>query len=385
MEKEYNISTGMRLFYGLLAIATFGFSIFIFTIKKAPNVSGAVYLIPLVIMSFGILIIVNIVRRKIAVTGDRLLCVNLFTRKELAIAAIKGYRIGQKNIIIEPLSSNDSKIIINNYSDFGDSDELAKWVKDTFKDLDAIDLENEHNKLLQDTSLGITERDREENLKKAKQVAPAYNLIGMVLGFGLIFFESKLGTVLLIFYPLAGIVVMIFSKGLVKFLSNKKRSVYGFVIPGFVMPAFVMFFKSLSNYSVYQYDHIWLPFMLIAFAVFGLLYATGINRSVESVTGQAAVMLVVALIYSFGSILQVNFVFDQSQLKIYHATVLDHHVTHGKHNSYYLKLSKWGPMEVEKNEDVGQHTYYNTQIGDTVEIDFKDGLLNIPWYIVTKK
>jgi len=384
MEQEYTISTGTKIFYGALAVGLFGFSIFLFSMPKNVNVSPAVYILPLLLMAGSVLIIVNIIKRKVIIYDDRIVCINLLATKELAFTDIKGCRIGQKVIWIEPVSDNYPKITISNYIDLGNSEDLVTYLKTNFKDQDEADLEQEHDRLLHDTSIGTTEADREEKLKKAKQISIAYNITGVVFGFGLIFFETQWSVVLLLIYPLIGIGIILLSNGLIKFLSNRKRSVYGFIVIGFIMPLFILFFKSMDDHNVYRYDNVWLPFAVVSLVVFGVLVATGINKSVGSVTGQIIAMLVVALFYGFGSVLQVNFAFDKSTAKVYHATVLDHRISHGKHTSYYLTLSQWGPMDKEKEVDVHRWLYNDAAIGDTVEVDFKEGLLNIPWYTVTK-
>ncbi|MGZ3755468.1 MAG: hypothetical protein ACXVAY_01035 [Mucilaginibacter sp.] len=385
MEQEYTIGTGTKIFYGALAVGLFGFGLFLFSMKGNADVSPFFYILPLLIIAGSILIFINIIRRKIIIYDDRIICISLFTNKELALADIKGCRIGQKVIYLEPLSNDVAKITIANYIDFGNSDDLVDWARDNFKDLDAADLEDEQNKVLNDTALGATERERTSALKQAKRVATSYNIIGGIIGLGLIAFDNYWSSVLLISYPVIGVLVMATSKGLIKFLSNPKRSVYGNIMIGFFMSSLIMLFKSLDSYNLLQLTNAWLPFWVVAFVICCLLYFTGINKSVEAVKGQFVFMLIMSLIYSFASVIQLNCVFDRSAKKVFHAGVVDRRISHGKHTSYYLTLTPWGPMQQEKEVDVHRWLYNQTRIGDTVEIDFKNGLLNIAWFVVTNK
>ena len=167
-------------------------------------------------------------------------------------------------------------------------------------------------------------------------------------------------------------------------MSNSKRSVYGFTMLGILIPGFVLMIKSLFEFDLFRTDHLWLPFLLITVVFIVLLYTIGINKSVESVKGQTVVMLIAALIYGFGSIRQINCVFDNSYPQIYKAVILDHRVSHGKSNSYFLTLSPWGPSIDAKEVEIDGSLFRSTSIGDTVKVNFKQGLLHIPWYVVRK-
>jgi hypothetical protein len=103
-----------------------------------------VYCIPVFIFAGGVLILINLFRKKVIIDSDRITYINLFLNKELAIADIKGSRVGKKAIILES-SAGNSKIIISNYNDLGDSDSLVHWAETNFKNLDTADIENERN------------------------------------------------------------------------------------------------------------------------------------------------------------------------------------------------------------------------------------------------
>jgi len=377
------MATGMKIFYSVLAVGMFLFAVFLFNMKTTAN--DAVLLMPVFIIAGAVLIGINIIRRKVILYNDSVLCINLFSTKEIAIKDIKGCRIGQKAIIVEPISADDPKITISNCNDFGHSSDLKKYFQDNFKDLDAIDLENDKAEILQDSSLGFTQTDREAALKKAKIIAIVYNVAGIIAGFGvMILFSDKVLTVILMAYPLLGIIIMAYSNGLIKFLSNPKRSIHPYTMLGFMGPVIVMLVSALNSYDIFKYTNIWIPFIAISSPLFLLLYFFGINKTVKAVKGQVVVMLVLALIYGFGSTIQINCAFDNSKLQVYDATILDHRMEHGKSNSYYLTLSPWGPMQQADEVDIHSRLYYNTAIGDIVKVNFNQGLLHIPWFVVTK-
>lgn len=379
MQQEFTISSGTKIFNGLLAAGMSLFSIFLFY-KIIPRYSF-ILVIPLVILVIAVLIIVTFLKRKIVLSESTLLVVTLFSVKELQIAAIKGFRIDNKIIKIEPISVTDTTLVIGNYIDFKDSSEILEWLFKNFKDLDALDLETEHQKLLRDTTLGFSENEREEKIKKSKQIANAYNIISGVLSLLLLFITKQFGYIVLFILPLLGI-LLLYNFELIKFLSNSKRSVSGFVFIGMLIPCFALLLKS-TEFNLLYMEKIVMPVGIVSCVLFLLLCVKGINKSIGSVIGQIIAMLIVSCLYGFGSIRSINCSFDSSRQLLFNATVLDHHINHGKSTSYYLKLSPWGPQHKEENESVSKNMYFNTQLGEIVTVKYKEGYLKAPWFVIT--
>src|ERR1700761_4935517 len=132
MEQEYTISTIMKLIYGALALVMLCFAGFVLSMHKNPDVSPVVYCIPVLIFAGGVLVLINLFRRKVIINSDRISCINLFSNKELALTAIKGSRVGKKAIVLES-NADGSKIIIANYNDLADSESLVHWAETNFK------------------------------------------------------------------------------------------------------------------------------------------------------------------------------------------------------------------------------------------------------------
>lgn len=341
MGQEYRLSTGMKIFYGALAVGMFIFSMVLFDMYN-PVHGAFVLAIPTGVLIGAILIMASVMRRKIVVYTDSLLYVSLFSKKELSFQEIKGYRLGEKIIKIESASLNVPKITISNFIDFANSDELTDFIKQHFKDLDAIDLENEKNKLLQDSSIGFTEQERNENLVNAKEKAIAYNLAGIMVFIAGLCFDNKVISIILILYPLIGIIFMLFSKGLIKFLSETKRSAYRYIGIGFGIGTAIIFVKTLKSYNIFDFNNLWVPLIATSLILLITLCAIGLNKSIGSIIGQIIFMLVISVIYCFASIIEVNCAFDDSELKMYPAEILDHRVQHGKSTSYYLTIKHLG-------------------------------------------
>lgn len=88
-------------------------------------------------------------------------------------------------------------------------------------------------------------------------------------------------------------------------------------------------------------------------------------------------------LYSYAATYGVNCVFDDSEPKIYHAKVIDKSISKGRrHTTYYLKVEPWGHHHDPENISVSSSQYNETAIGQTVSIDYQEGLFNIPWYFI---
>ena len=383
MVEEYKVSIGTKLLYSLGTCGMFVFFLWLSTVATTKGI------IPSIIFAasffcLSILVLISIFRRKVVVSENDIKCVFIFSKRKMEFADIKGARVESKAIIIESLQEGIKPMVITNYVDLKNCDELRGWVQNNFKDLNTIDLENEHQQLLNNTRLGTTEDERLEKLKRAKTIAIVYNIGATVLGFAMIFFNSILSLYILLSLPLIGICIFYFSYGLTKFLSNLQRSIYRQIFFGISLSSFNLFLSGIS-FTLFELHHFWLPFLVTTFIFFLLLYTKGINLSIGVLKLQVLTMLIVSAVYGLGTVRSVNCAFDDSSEKIFDAVILEHRVSRGKSTSYFLTLSKWGPQSTVSDFEVGKKLYYNLSVGDTVAIKLRAGLLHIRWLRVTKR
>jgi len=378
MNREYTISAGYKIFYGLLAIVLAGFAIYLFTI---PTTAGKlVFMMPVFFLVGALAIFINIVKSKIIVSDDSITRVNILKTSQLAIADVKGIRIGNKSIYIESKTSAP-KITIANYSDYADSGELTDWLKANFTDLNAEEYKTELSDILNDNNLGLTEEERQQQLNKAKTIAIAYSIGGVVVAFASLFCDNQALSLSTLLYPLLGIAIIATSKGLIKLISKKNTPYYNVLI-GVEVPPIMLLIKSISDFHVLQAANLWLPAILTG-AIFGMaIKLADRTHNAMPVGGQVFILLLVGGMFGFGSILKVNYYYDKSPETVYHATVLGRSISHGKSTTYYLTLSSWGPKTAEDRVSVSSSRYYRDTIGSTVSLHLKQGLLNIPWYTV---
>jgi hypothetical protein len=378
MEVEYSVSTGKQVLYGI-------FAAFLAIIAIVMAVTGyrddqLALLLPAIIFAFLTVLIGGQIRKKVTISVERVVATNALQTKELATADIKGCRINEKVIVIEPTSADRPKITINNYLDFTDGDELKKWLRENFKDLDATDLAEEKEQLLNDGSLGATKEEREAKLTQSKWIGWSYMAVGTFSGLMCIPFDRKPAVIIyLSVYPLIGILVMALNKGLIKFLSSTKRSVYSFIAPGLFTPAFVLCLTGSLGYDIYDFHNAFLPAIVIGLISAGLIYITGFNKDMPD-AAQVIGMVLVSAIYGFGCVVQVNCLFDKSAPRQIHTTINSKSKNYNKREHYYLDLNPFSPGQSLQNTEVSESTYDKYNAGDNIEVDLKKGLLNIPWY-----
>jgi len=384
MEKEYPISLGMKMFYGIFSAVIFLIGLFLFNIPHTVKTPAWFDIFPTLMLVTSIFIFVNIFKKKVIVYDERIVTIGLFLTKELFIDSIKGVRIESKIVFIEPINAADNQLRIGSYYELKNSDQLVKWLQDNFTDLNSVDLADEQNKILHNSELGVTETDREQTLKKTKKIAQIYNIGGAVaVIFILVFSNTVKAAIVGIVYPLISIVIIANSKGLVKFVSNPQRSISSSVLFGFVLPSFSALLIS-EIYTIYKSTNLWLPVLCISTFIFIVVYKIGINKSIKQIKGQAIIMFMFVTLYGFASTLQINCALDIFPGQIYKVAVLDERIiSSGRRNSYYLKLSAWGPTETGKEVEVRRRVYDRVDVGDSVNVVFKQGLLHIPWFIVT--
>jgi hypothetical protein len=342
MNREFTIGIFAKILYSLLAIGLIIFSLYLFNIPLSPDRNKSILIMPLVILISGILLFIKIFRNKIIVTDNKITRVGLFITNSLDFAQIRGCRFGQKTIYIESISVDDGKITLNNYSDYEGSEELANYLKETFPDIDSIDLKKNQEFVLDDISLGSTETDRKEAIKRAKITAIAYNIIGSIASFIALFMENPhVSSSILIGVPILAIIVMTTNRRLIKLLTNRKISVNATIIGGFIPPAMFLLIKSLNDYDVLKPNTVWLSSILIVAAVFVPLYYLGINKSIGGIKAQVIIMLFISTVYGFGSVRLINCAFDNANSKNYQTLIVNKWIHSGKGRDYYLTLKPW--------------------------------------------
>ncbi len=86
--------------------------------------------------------------------------------------------------------------------------------------------------------------------------------------------------------------------------------------------------------------------------------------------------------YSYGAVVSINCAFDSSKPKVYESQIIDKRMHKGSkgRKTYYVKVLPWGHHYDVEEIKVSQSEYDHYTVNETVKIDYKEGLLGIPWY-----
>jgi hypothetical protein len=168
-------------------------------------------------------------------------------------------------------------------------------------------------------------------------------------------------------------------------ISNKdgetKYNLADFIeFPGLVILIRVLMdFEFESFYSIVKVGSIsFVILLLLLVSTHKLVEGSNKNKAIIyfSVIGNIA-------IYSYAATYGINCVFDNSVPKVYQSKVINKSISRSKHTTTYnLEVEAWGNHFDLEEISVARSQYETVEIGQTVSIDYKEGLLGIPWYYV---
>ena len=193
---------------------------------------------------------------------------------------------------------------------------------------------------------------------------------------------------ILLLLPIIGLVLKGHSKpsfaSLITITSGKDGGTDFETADFIVLPALILFLRMLIDFEIENYFDL-LSKSAVAFiillAILRLFY-----RNVEKENRHKVLTYFVVLgniaIYSFAAVYGINCVYDNSKPQVYQVPVIDKSIYRGKHTTYYLKVRSWNNKKDNEKISVVKDQYNNTNIGDTVNVDIKEGLLKSPWHFI---
>ena len=153
--------------------------------------------------------------------------------------------------------------------------------------------------------------------------------------------------------------------------------------------AWIILLRVLLDYEFESFYSMIIP-GTIAFAIMLIiLFVTHklIDNTTKSKTWIYLSLLFNVFLYSYAGTYGANCVYDNSEPTVYKAEVVDKRVHKGRkgRRTYYVKVTPWGHHYDKEEISVSSVQYDEVQIGQTVKIDLKQGLFNIPWYYIERQ
>jgi hypothetical protein len=387
--KEYKIAKGWAIFTYLFAplfIGLFGWLLILPFLNGNFEPNASWILIPVSIAMIALIIfgVLDAYKGRLIIQDNSIKSISTLSNRELAFDEIKGFTVNQQYIFVEPTHKDKKRIKISKY--IGGYSELLQWLSQNFSDLDVQNETFEEQEILNDETIGWTKEIREEKLKKARQTSKVINWAAGIIAAWTFFYPTPYQYSILsaIIIPIFALIVVKLSNGLIR-VDEKKGSAYPSVIYAFIYPSLGLMLRAVSDYDIFDYSNVWLTTTIITVAFLFLLLIKQkeitFKNKIDYLTVSNLALFLFA--YSFGTVIHTNCYYDNSEPKKFTAKVLDKRISSGKSTSYYLELSTWEQQDEIDEVSVGKGLYNRIEVGEEVNIYFRNGRLKIPWFIVT--
>lgn len=387
--KEYRISRGWRFFIYItlpLLIAPFFLILilpFIPSMNEDLNTESYWLLVP---MSLGIITIlilglIDTIQGKFVIDRDKIYVVSIFSKRQLLFDEIKGYRLNGNHIFIESKNEKKKRIKINKYLE--KVNEIMDWLSEHYHDLDLVEANQETEEILDNVEFGFTITERLEKLESARKTIKILNWSGGIIGAWAFFWANPYEYAIMaaIIFPLVCIMVLKYFNGLVTIV-EKKHTAYPSLLWAFLPSCFALFFRGLSDFHVFDFTQVWTPFFFVVLTfilLITIIYKTfSFKKASDNSTG--FIFLIFILSYSYGAIITLNCLYDQSIPEQYSSTILNKRETTGKSTTYYLELAPWANQKENIEISVSKDLYIKFDQNEKVNILLMQGRFDIPWF-----
>jgi len=391
MEQEYTTSTGYKIFYGAGLIAFWGFVLILPLLGNHGGylVQPGLLVLAVIVFALSVFTVLNFFKRKLIITDYTIKYTNVWGSSELSNQEVKGFKIFDKRIVVYS-STSSQKVKIRDYSSIGNLDDLLKCLGKYYTNLDSVAYQNNLNEIYNDTALGHDQKEREFKLDTSKRFSLIYNVGGgiifaMSLAFADFILKSDWLKVLLIFYPLLGIILLIWGKGSIKLVYGK-NSAYPSIIVGIYASTILIFIVLITYYDFISYSDLCVPVLIIALIIGAVLWRFGYDKSGNAAKGQVFMLILVAVFYSCPLAMLINSKLDISEPKIYKSKIINRYIFHNNGREYYhvvISTSDYSDLS-SKDLHINSELYNIIKDKQIVNVTVKQGLLQIPWFYINE-
>jgi hypothetical protein len=391
MEHEYTTSTGYKIFYVIGLIAFFGFALILPLLGNYGGYAGqrGLLVLPVIVVALSVFTVLNFFKRKLIITDYTIKYTNVWGSSELSNKDVKGFKIFDKHIVVYS-STSSQKIKIRDYSSIGNLDDLLQCLGKYYTNLDLIAYQDNLNEIYNDAALGHDQKEREFKLDTSKRFSLIYNVGGGIifalsLAFTDFILKSDWLKVLLIFYPLIGIILLIWGKGSIKLVYGK-NSAYPSIIVGIYASTILIFIVLITYYDFISYGDLCVPVLIIALIIGSVLWRFGYDKSRNAAKGQIFVLILIAVFYSCPLTMLINSKLDMSEPKIYNSEIINRYIFHNNGRQYYhvvISTSVYSDLS-SKDLHINYELYNRIKDMQIVNVTVKQGLLHIPWFYINE-
>lgn len=384
--KVYRIARGWKIFMVISTSLILALFVWVLSVLLSIKSDAGWIFIPVALAIAAVIVLglIETFRSCLVIENDRVTSTGLFSTRELTCDGIKGYRVNDQYIFVEPMDSEAKHIKISRYTK--DFKEILNWLADNFTDIDQQKRDADMKEILADKGYGLNRYTRSENLKRAAVFSRVLNWAACISLIWIIFyprpFEPAMLSALLI--PLIAAASIVLSHGLIR-PDDVRNSSHPNISAALTCPAIALLARSLMEYEIFSFSKVWplaIPVSLVLIVLFMVI--TGKFRSKKlSEFVSALFIFIFIFLYGIGSVIFLNCHYDRSKPEIFSSSVLDKNTARSRHHtSYRLKLAPWGKRKSAERTEVSKSMYQRTAVGSQVRIFLKRGKFNIPWFFV---
>lgn len=391
--KEYSIAKPWKIFIYIAAPALlllFTWLAFLPFSDPSIDPKSGWFFIPLSFSLIVILILglIDTSIGKVILHDHSIQTVGLMGRRQLHRQQIKGYRLNDRFIILEPLSNDLRKIKITTY--ISQKEEIIEWLSLSFPDLDAMDSMDKMERILNNDDFGNTRKERLAKLKIARIAANLLNWSACLLAAWTFFRPVPYEPLILacMAIPLIAITAYRVSDGLLAIDDGERKSVIPSLTLAILMGSVALFIRALIDYNLLAYGNLLTVTGILTAGLLALAIVENRHFSFQQRKDylNALVLSLVFFAYSYGALVITNCFYDRSNPEVADAVVTDMEMSRGsKSNTFYLYISSFHRKQDAEQVSVSRQLYEQVEIHDTVEVHTAAGLLGFPWFIIAEK
>lgn len=341
--------------------------------------------ISLAMIALSVIGIIETAKSKFIIDNDKISTINTFSNKQLFFKEIKGYRILDQFVIIESNNKQKKKIKVSTY--FEKVNEITEWLSENYQDLNTVEAKQEKEAILKNNEFGWTTEEREKKLNKAHKTAKILNWTGVLIGIATLFIAPPYEDTIIaaVLFPIICLIILKKSNGLIR-IDDKQKSVYPTIFLSILAPSSGLCLKAVIGYNIFDYSKTLVPSLLITLIYIVALTSNNDEFKYKNINDYLSRLCLSIFIfcYSFGSVINLNCIYDKSEPEIFKTTILNKRISSNESTSYFLKLTPWGEQKEIDEVSVSKDLYNRLKKNDQVKIYFMNGQFGIPWFQVSE-
>jgi hypothetical protein len=391
--KEYRLAKGWAIF--IYIIAPIVIIVFVAVLVRpfipgindtvVPNEYWVLGPVSIGLIALMAIALIDTAKGRFIIAYDKISLVSAFSTKHLLFNEIKGYRINDKHIVVEPNVPGKKAIKISIY--LSKTNEIKEWLATHYPDLDMLNVANEVSEILSNHELGWTMEQREEKLNVARKTAKILNWSGCIVGAWTFFRPDpyEYAIIASIALPIISLLALKFSSGLIR-IDHKKESAYPSIFWAIFGTSVGLCLRAMFDFNIFNHSNIWTLAIMITFGMMAFILIGNKEFSFKKAVDYFTIIGVAIFLfgYGYGTVISLNCFYDTSEPEIFNATILNKRINSGKTKTYYFELTPWGQQKEVDEVTVTRELYDKLDKGNEVSVYFKKGQFQIPWFIVTE-